>query len=33
MRVYLEGNPLSKLSKAQLEELKAKGARINPPAR
>jgi hypothetical protein len=33
MRVYLEGNPLSKQSKVQLEELKAKGARINPPAR
>lgn len=33
VRVYLDGNPLSKQSKAQLEELKAKGARINPPAR
>jgi len=33
VRVYLEGNPLSKQSKVQLEELKAKGARINPPAR
>ena len=33
VRIYLDGNPLSKQSKAQLEELKAKGARINPPAR
>jgi Leucine-rich repeat (LRR) protein len=33
VRVYLDGNPLSKQSKVQVEELKAKGARINPPAR
>lgn len=33
VRVYLAGNPLSKPSKALAEELKAKGARIDPAAR
>jgi Leucine-rich repeat (LRR) protein len=33
VRIYLEGNPLSKASKSIVDDLKAKGARINPPAR
>jgi hypothetical protein len=29
-QIFIEGNPLSELSKKQVEELKAAGARITP---